>query len=149
MAQIDLKPILQDLINRIGRRSTYSGNTIPQSVMDKFEIEEREDGGAGILVPYWIPVVQKGRGPRRNTKDHGLWQKIYRWMAARGMFKSKTEKGRINEAKSLTWYINKYGNKHFRSGVFIDIYKTERERTIEEINEKFSDEISRITMEVI
>jgi hypothetical protein len=93
--------------------------------------------------------LQRGRGPRRTDKDHQLIKKIYAWMQKRNMFKSKTAKGRLNEARFLTLQINKYGNKHFRSGTFIDIYDTERKKTIEKIEKKFSLELGKITMEVI
>ena len=38
---IDIKPELQDLINRISNRNMYSGNKIPESIMRQFEIEEK------------------------------------------------------------------------------------------------------------
>lgn len=145
---IDIKPELQDLINRISNRNMYSGNKIPDSIMRQFEIEEKE-GSAGVLVPYWLPVLQRGRGPRRSKKDHGLWKRIYKWMRARNMFNSDTEAGRIREAKFITWYINKYGNKQFRSKTFVDIYNTERERTIDEIDRKYGLFIDKITKEAI
>jgi hypothetical protein len=46
-------------------------------------------------------------------------------------------------------YINKYGNQQFRNKVFVDVYQTVRKETIEKINKKFSDKISKITMEVL
>ena len=148
MIGIDLKPELQELINNIAKRNMYSGNKISDSIMKLFEIEVRDDG-AGILVPYWISVLQRGRGPRRSTKSSGLVKIIYRWMQKRNMFKSSTAKGKLNEAKYLTWYINKYGNQQFRSKVFVDIYETERKKTIEKIDNKFSLIIGKITMDVI
>ena len=144
----DIKPELQGLIDKIRQRSMYSGNKIPESIMSLFEIVETENS-AGILVPYWIPVLQKGRGPRKSTKDHQLYLKIYKWMQKHNMFTSQTEQGRISEAKGLTWYINKYGNKHFRDGRFVDIYKTAREETIKQIDAKVWWAIDKITMEVI
>ena len=148
MIGIDLKPELQELINNIAKRNMYSGNKISDSIMKLFEIEVR-DTGAGILVPYWISVLQRGRGPRRSTKSSGLVKIIYRWMQKRNMFKSNTAKGKLNEAKYLTWYINKYGNQQFRSKTFVDIYETERKKTIEKIDNKFSLIIGKITMDVI
>ena len=148
MKGVDLKPELQELIDNIAKRNMYSGNKISESIMKLFEIEVRDDG-AGILVPYWLSVLERGRGPRKSTKSHDLWKIIYRWMEQRNMFKSGTAKGKINEAKSVTWYINKYGNKQFRSNTYIDIYKSEREKTIKKIDEKFSHAIDKITMEVI
>ena len=146
--QPDLNPELEELIKNISEKNMYSGNKIPSSIMDMFEIEEN-DFHIGILVPYWLTVLERGRGPRKSNKDTGLVKKIYRWMESRNMFRSGTAKGKMNEARFMTLYINKYGNKQFRSNVFIDIYKTEREKTIKKIDEKFSLAISKITMEVI
>jgi len=148
MIGIDLKTELQELIDNIAKQNMYSGNKISDSIMKLFQIEVR-DTGAGILVPYWISVLQRGRGPRRSTKSSGLVKIIYRWMQKRNMFKSSTAKGKLNEAKYLTWYINKYGNQQFRSKVFVDIYETERKKTIEKIDNKFSLIIGKITMDVI
>lgn len=144
----DVKSELKELINNIAQRNGYYGNKIPSSIMKMFEVIET-DYNTGILVPYWIPVLQKGRGPRRSSKDSGLVKLIYRWMEKRGMFKSTTPKGKINEARFMTLYINKHGNQHFRNKVFIDVYDSERKKTIEKINKKYSLFISKITMEVI
>lgn len=144
----DLKPELQDLIQRIGTKNMYSGNKIPSSILAMFEIEETEYN-IGILVPYWLGVLERGRGPRKSTKDSGLIKIIYRWMEKRGMFRSGTAKGKLDEARFMTLYINRYGNKQFRNNVFIDIYETERKKTIEAIEKKFSLEIGKITMQVL
>lgn len=80
---------------------------------------------AAVMVPYWFPIVEHGRGPRKSGVSSDLWVKIYRWMEARNMFKSTTNKGKINEALSLTWYINKYGTKQFRERIYKDIYTSE------------------------
>lgn len=144
----DLKPILQQMIDGIARRSTFYGSTMPPAVMSLFEIEE-DDSHVGVLAPFWIGVFQRGRGPRKNNVSHGLENKIYAWMEKRNLFKSTTQAGKQNEARYLTWYINKYGNKHFRSGRFIDIYETERQVAIDKITARFSIEIGEITRQVI
>lgn len=144
----DLKPELSDLIKNISEKNTYYGNKIPESIMKMFTIEETELH-CGILVPYWLSVLEHGRGPRKSNVDWGLWKKIYRWMEKRNMFKSGTAKGKIREAKSVTWYINKYGNQQFRNETFIDVYTEARKQTIKKIDEKYSKEISKITMEVL
>jgi hypothetical protein len=144
----DLKPELNNLVTEISKKNMYSGNKIPDSIMKLFEIEET-DQNIGVLVPYWLPVLQRGRGPRKSNKSFGLIDKIYAWMQKRNMFQSRTPEGRRNEARALTWYINKYGNQQFRNKIFVDIYETERKKTIEQINNKFSVSISKITMEVI
>jgi hypothetical protein len=144
----DLNPELTEFISAIGRRNIYSGNKIPESIMRQFEIEE-DMSHIGILVPFWLSVLERGRGPRKSNKDHGLWRKIYAWMQKRNMFRSVTAKGKINEAKAMTWYINKYGNEQFRKKVYIDIYTSERAKLVDNIYEKFSAEIYKVTMDVL
>ena len=144
----DVKPELKDMIAKIASRSMFGGRKIPASVMAMFVIEET-DTNCGVLVPYWIAVFQKGRGPRKGNKDFGLWKIIYKWMEKHSMFKSAKPEGKISEAKSMTWYINKYGNQHFRSQQFIDIYETARKEAIVVIENKFAGVIDKITMDVI
>ena len=148
MLGIDLKPELEEMVKLIGQRNSYSGNKISDSIMRMFtvEITELHDG---ILVPYWLSVLERGRGPRKSTKDSGLFKKIYRWMEKRNMFKSTTSKGKLSEAKYMTWYINKYGNQQFRNKTYIDIYNTVRKETIAKIDKKFGFAINKITMDVI
>ncbi len=148
MKGIDIKPELMELIRNISQKNMYSGNKIPDSIMQQFEIEDK-DTSTGILVPYWLNVLERGRGPRRGNKDFGLVKIIYRWMQKHNMFRSGTEKGKMNEARFITWYINKYGNKQFRSKIYIDIYNTERKKTIDKIDKKFGFAIDKITMNVI
>jgi hypothetical protein len=146
--KIDLNPELEELIKNISQKNLYYGNRIPDSIIKQFEIVESERS-AGILVPFWLPVVERGRGPRRKSKDHGLVYKIYDWMRRRNMFRSATDEGRMREARFVTWYINKYGNKQFRSKVFVDVYTTERQKTMEKIYKKYGIFISEITKQVI
>ena len=143
-----IAPDLQQMIDNISTKNMYSGNKIPDSIMNQFFLEVR-DSGAGVLVPFWLSVLQDGRGPRRATKSSGLVKKIFNWMNKRGMFKSSTRRGKLAEAKAMTWYINKYGNQQFRNKVFVDIYKTERAKTIAIIDNKVGFAINEITMEVI
>ena len=144
----NLKPEMAELIKNISQKNMYSGNKISESIMRMFTIEET-DFNCGIIVPYWMGVLERGRGPRKSNTDTGLWKRIYHWMEKHSMFKSGTDKGKIREAKYVTYYINKYGNKQFCNKVFVDIYTEERKKTIEKINEKFSKEIHKITIEVI
>lgn len=148
MIGIDLKPELEEMIKLISQRNSYSGNKISDSIMKMFSVEitELHDG---ILVPYWLRVLERGRGPRRSNTDSGLAKKIYRWMEKNNMFTSSTPKGKLREAKYMTWYINKCGNKQFRKKTYIDIYTSVRKATIEKIDKKFGEKIGKITMEVI
>ncbi|MCJ7447918.1 MAG: hypothetical protein MUO72_09505 [Bacteroidales bacterium] len=144
----DLKPELKAMINNIAQKNMFYGNKVPASVMALFEVVET-DFNVGVLVPYWLGVLQRGRGPRRSSQSSGLVNKIYAWMQSRNMFRSGTAKGKLNEARFITLYINKYGNVHFRSKRFIDIYEAERKKAIESIEKKFTFEINKITMEVL
>ncbi len=145
-----IKPDLEAFVRNVGNRNGYHGNKISKSVMDMWEIEVRENG-AGVLVPYWMGVLEWGRGPRLKNKDHKLYLKIKAWMAKRGMLKGTTEEQRDNEAKRLTWYINRYGNQQYNLGnrIFVDVYRSEREKTIEAIGKKFFALADKITKDVI
>jgi hypothetical protein len=144
----DLKPELENMIKEISAKNTYYGNKISDSIMKMFEIEVK-DTNSGILVPFWLGVLERGRGPRKSNTSHELYKKIYRWMEKRNMFKSSKPEARLREAKFITWYINKYGNQQFRNKTFVDIYQTVRKNTIENIEKKFSLLIGKITMDVI
>jgi hypothetical protein len=54
-----------------------------------------------------------------------------------------------NKENYITFYITKYGNQQFRNKVFVDVYNSERKKTIKKIEEKFSKEIDKITMDVL
>jgi hypothetical protein len=148
MIGIDLKPELEEMVKLIGQRNSYSGNKISDSIMKMFEVEitELHDG---ILVPYWLGVLERGRGPRKSNTDTGLYKKIYRWMEKRNMFTSGDAKGKLREAKYVTYYINKYGNQQFRNKIFVDVYTSIRKQIIEKINKKFEDKINKITMDIL
>jgi len=150
MIGLELKPELEELVDNIGKRNGYYGNKISPSIMRMFEIEVRDDG-AGILVPYWIGVLQKGRGPwlGKNRGTPLLRVIIYNWMRKKGLFKSKTEAGKRGEAFVIARSINKRGNVHFRSKTFVDVFETERKKTIKKIDDKFGILIGKITMDVI
>jgi hypothetical protein len=148
MIGIDLKPELDEMVRLIGQRNSYSGNKISDSIMRMFSVEIT-DFHDGILVPYWLGVLERGRGPRKSNVDSGLFKKIYRWMEKHNMFRSGTAKGKLREAKFMTWYINKHGNQQFRNKIYVDVYNTVRKETIAKIDKKFSFAINKITMDVI
>jgi hypothetical protein len=141
----DFKPEMQELINAISTKNAYGGNKISPSIMKLFTIEE-DAFHVGIVVPYWLAVVEHGRGKRKRNQDYGLVYKIEAWMRKRNMFTSKTKEGQFAEAKRMTWYINKHGNQQFRLQVYVDIYTTERAKTIAKINAKFASEMDRLTI---
>ena len=143
-----IAPFLNELTAAISRKNTFYGNRISPTIMGMFQTETRQDG-AGLLVPYWVGVTQRGRGPRRSTKDSGLRKTIYKWMEKHGLFKSNTAQGKVNEARFMAMYINKYGNKQFRTKRYIDIYDTERKITIKKIDNQFNLMIGKITEDVI
>ena len=150
MTGIDLKPELEEMVKLIGERNSYSGNRISDSIMKMFSIEitELHDG---ILVPYWLEVLERGRGPWRgkNIGNPLLRVRIYNWIIKHNLFNDKNDKEKRGLAFVIARKINKLGNEQFRKGVFVDVYTSVRKQTIEKINKKFSDKISKITMEVL
>lgn len=145
---MELQPILSRFVAQIATRNMYGGNKIPASVMRMIQVEIRDNGG-GVTAPYWLSVLEQGRGARKSNKDHGLVKIIYKWMAKRGMFRSSTPEGKMSEAKGMTWYINKYGNQQFRAKAFVDIYTQARQQTIAEIEQEYSLAIGKITQDII
>lgn len=92
---------------------------------------EADDKGARIKVPFWFPTFETGRGKRKSTTPTpatdkrfktGFSQRLYEWMKRNSKFKTFTERGKINEAEGLRWWINKHGTKLFRKGGRKDIF---------------------------
>ena len=143
MLTFDLEKILTDYANTIKK-------AMPTSVANLIAVElDNNKVGGGVTAPFWLPVLEKGRGPRKSTENSQLWKRIYAWMDKRNMFESKTAKGKINEAKSMTWYINKYGTKMYRDKRFKDVYTKETEATIKKINDSFSATVYKITSDFL
>ena len=146
---MDIRPELEQLKNTIAGATTYGGGKVSGSIVRLLVVESRETGGGGILAPYWLSVLQRGRGPRRSNVDHGLWKRIYAWMERKNLFHAKTPEGKVSEAKGMTWYINKYGNQQFRSKTFIDVYETARRTCAEQVTQKYGNEVARITNDIL
>lgn len=139
---------LQSLINIIASKPTYYGKPVSPSIIKQMQIEIRPNG-AGIIAPFWISVLQYGRPPRRSTTDSGLWKRMYAWMEKNNLFKSGTERGKINEAKRMTWYLNKYGNQHFRSKTFVDVYESAVKQTVANVERAYTEFTFRITSDIL
>lgn len=150
MKGIDLKPELEEMVKLISQRNSYSGNKISDSIMKMFEVEitELHDG---ILVPYWLGVLERGRGPWRgqNVGNPLLRVRIYNWIIKHNLFSDKNDKEKKGLAFVIARKINKEGNKQFRTHTFVDVYTSVRKQTIEKINKKFSDKISQITYDIL
>jgi hypothetical protein len=150
MIGIDLKPELDEMVSLIGQKNVYRGHKVSDSIMRMFEVEIT-DLHDGVLVPYWIGILEHGRGPwlGRIFGNPLLRVRIYNWMKKHNMFRSKTESGKRGEAFVIARYINKHGNEQFRKGIYMDVYNTVRKETITKIDKKFGFAINKITMEVI
>ena len=150
MIGIDLKPELEQMVQLISQKNTYSGNKVSDSIMAMFEVEIT-DLHDGVLVPYWLGVLERGRGPWRgqNTGNPLLRVLIYNWIIKHNIFNDKNDKEKKGIAFVIARKINKEGNKQFRKHTFVDIYTEVRKQTIEKINKKFSDQISKITMDIL
>jgi hypothetical protein len=62
--------------------------------------------------PY-IMALETGRRPRTSSQEGGLASKLERWIVAKSIPIRRTLE---QDAKSLAWFINKYGTKLFREG---------------------------------
>ena len=144
----DISKELQDVINVIAATPGYHGRPTSPSIMKLIQIEKRVHG-SGIVAPPWLGVLERGRGKRTSTTNSDLWRKMYAWMQKNNLFKSRTERGMINEAKSMTWWINKYGNKQFRSKVFIDVYSSAVDRCVVAVEKKYGDMVAKITSDIL
>lgn len=78
------------------------------------ELDVRTDTGT-LKAPRYITTMEEGRGPRTSSTHAGLQGLIYAWMARKGLFKSGEVNARQEEAKRMTWYINKYGTRLYQS----------------------------------
>jgi hypothetical protein len=150
MIGIDLRPELEEMVKLIGQRNGYRGRKISPVIMSQFVIEIT-DFHDGVLVPFWLGILEHGRGPWRGTNIGKplLRVKIYDWMQKYNLFKSGTETGKRSEAFVIARKINKLGNEQFRKGVYVDVYNTVRKETIAKIDKKFGFAINKITMEVL
>jgi hypothetical protein len=148
MARPHLKPVLQKLIDEISHKHTYGGRVLSPSIVKLLVVEEREDG-AGVLAPAWLSVVERGRGKRKSDQDSGLVKRIYAWMQRHNMFKSRTPKGKKSEARFITWYINKYGNKQFREKAFIDVYTRARAQCVDGVMKEYELAIGEVTKDIL
>ena len=154
MDTLNVRDELEKLVAVIFREGkTIHGRKIAGLSLTIVEGDERS---GKILVPYWLPVFQYGRGKAKSGSSardsRGLTKfgaAIYDWMAKYGLFRSTTEKGKINDAKSLAWYINKYGNLHHRRGTYIDIYDKLTQETIDKLTKEVGDYMLNFTSELI
>lgn len=155
---VHAKEWCENILNRILSESkSYHGHSLT-GLRPLFQVEGGRDS-ATIYAPYWVDALQRGRGARKSNKTtwsnlngyemSALQLALYRWMEKHNSFRSSTEKGKINDAKSLAFYINKYGTKQYREGKYIDIYDTIIKQAAEQLYEDVGREAVRITSNAV
>jgi hypothetical protein len=157
MATLNVSERMKQLVDEIfAQGKTIHGRPIAGKELVVVEGDQRS---GKILVPYWFSIWEHGRGKR--TRSDTTWESfngaqmskmqiaIYKWMEKHSLFESRTEKGKINEAKGLTWYINKYGNKHKRNGTYLDIYTSLTTKLVNDITKDVADYALKITSDLI
>jgi hypothetical protein len=156
---VDIKKRCQQLVDDMfNKGKTFSGKPLSKSIKALIAVEGDKNNGR-VIVPYWFSVVQNGRGPRKATQTQwttfqgvqmsAFQLAIYNWMEKYSRFESATPKGKINEAKGVAWYINKYGDKHFRAGAYIDIYDTLIKQLVKDIEKEISSVALTITSQYV
>jgi hypothetical protein len=76
---------------------------------------QKESTPTSLIVkgaPY-IMALETGRKPRESTQNSGLASKLERWIVAKGV---NIRRSVEEDARSLAWFINKFGTKLFREG---------------------------------
>lgn len=116
-----LKKELTKLKQQIVANLKRQGTDISPKTEAKINIVVTTFSGA-IYVPFWFPVFEKGRGPRKSTQNYELWKIIKAWGIKKGIIQAGP--GADAKAKSLTWWINKHGTKLYRTKGYRDIYNT-------------------------
>jgi len=89
----------------------------------------------------YVGTLERGRGPAKkvgNNKTEFL-DNLKQWIEARGLDYGGSPEGLERLAKFLKWYINKNGNKLFRSGKHEDIFTTPMNDFIERVYKRISD----------
>ena len=155
---LNVSNILNDLVNDMfAKGKSYHGKPLT-SLRPLVEVQGNSGSGR-VLVPFWWSTLQHGRGKRETTKTEWrnfkgykmstMQRAIYRWMQKNGRFTAQSDAGRINEAKSVTWYINKHGNKHFQERRYIDIYDTLVNETVNDMTAKVGQQAVKIASELV
>jgi hypothetical protein len=166
ISNVDIKKSCEELVEDIfSKGKTIHGNKLSSKIKDMVVVEGNKNS-ARVLVPYWFSVTQYGRGKRKtnNTEwtDTGLVNRkgeavlistfqlaLYEWMKKYNRFQSRTPLGKVNDAKSLAYYINANGNYHHRQKVYIDIYDTLTIKLVEDLTKEVGRIALRITSELI
>jgi hypothetical protein len=164
MATLNVSDRMKQLVDEIfSKGKTIHGRPIAGK---ELVVVQGDEHSGRILVPYWFSIWEHGRGRGKSTKTNwentgfynrkgepirlSTFQKaIYEWMGKYGLFESRTDKGKIYEAKYLAMYINKYGNKHKRNGTYLDIYTSLTTKLVNDITKDVADFALKITSDLI
>jgi len=123
--------IITDGVERIAKRIKQK-----KPATGKYMSVEKKSTGASIIVPFWFPVFEHGRGRRKSNEpskpqppkpfDTAFEYNLYRWMRSRGML-TGTAKQQERKVKGMRYLINKNGTELYRktnNGTNpIDVYK--------------------------
>lgn len=127
------KQILYDFLETLRKKLAERIPDATGKTSESLEVIVSANQGS-LLGAYYIGALEYGRSPRKNIEDQGMWMAIQKWMRARGLPSSDSN------AKSLTWYINKYGTLQYRlgkpSGIISDVIN---ESVIEKLRDEFGD----------
>jgi len=89
----------------------------------------------------YVGTLERGRGPAKggNSNNTDFLDNLKQWIVSRGLDYGDSPEGLERLAKFLKWYINKNGNKLFRSGQTEDIFSTPINDFIERVSTRLSD----------
>lgn len=89
----------------------------------------------------YVGTLERGRGPakRGGIGNSDFLDNLKQWIQARGLDYGDSPEGLERLAKFLKWYINKNGNKLFRSGQHEDILTTPINEFIDRVFKRVSE----------
>lgn len=84
----------------------------------RFEVFQDSNGDITLtfLARAFFKALETGRAPRKSGQYQEFDLNLLEYMEARGMVSGLTDKQKKTKAKSLAWYINKYGDSTYRKG---------------------------------
>lgn len=88
-----------------------------------------------IFAREFFAALETGRGPRKNTEKTDFEARMLEWMAARGVGSDLNEKKRKQLARSLTYMLNKEGDRTFKRGGK-DVYSQAVAKFIDELKKE-------------
>lgn len=143
----------QSVVNDIRGNLSSSGSNATGKTSTSVQYSVSEDGTKTTLFVYGRPfifTVETGRGPRKSTRSYNLASNILEWLETTGKVSGLSQIQKESKAKSLTWFINKFGTKLYRQGGRKDIISNVVTPTLfDKITDDVMDQLAKAYMDEV